>query len=307
MPVGAYQGFSLKNNLSESTLDRNILNNLGTSPIADDLSLLFNNKRNTSEIVVTQENIIGDKVKFSNSVSVYSTRTKITVNNSIFYIKDSNGVDQFRLSTVSTLNDTVANPPIGKYVRVDEITFENFINFSLKRKSENNLNTSEDETENLLRSVSPIKYLQDTETNIDSYKFKQLNSLSKKNDFTSSKTMSFDGLTIVNDIDNLNAGGYSNVSPGLFIYDPISQSKIRAFSNNENPWAISGDNTALETTSTNVTIGILTINNSNGIVITLKNSTMKTSNSNASVLQTFTHKIPIKVNGEVYFLFLKQE
>ena len=43
--MSSFQGFDIKLNLSENTDDRDVLNNLGIAPIADDIALFTNNLR----------------------------------------------------------------------------------------------------------------------------------------------------------------------------------------------------------------------------------------------------------------------
>ena len=48
MATSSVQGFLKSANLLENTQDRQALNNLGTAPIADDISLFINNNQNVS-------------------------------------------------------------------------------------------------------------------------------------------------------------------------------------------------------------------------------------------------------------------
>lgn len=50
--ASSVQGFVKSANLKENQLDRQALNNLGTAPIADDISLFINNLRNTDSLFV---------------------------------------------------------------------------------------------------------------------------------------------------------------------------------------------------------------------------------------------------------------
>ena len=49
MATSSVQGFLKSANLLENTQDRQALNNLGTAPIADDISLFINNNQNDFE------------------------------------------------------------------------------------------------------------------------------------------------------------------------------------------------------------------------------------------------------------------
>ena len=50
MASSSIQGFLKSANLLENTQDRQALNNLGTAPVADDISLFINNNQNVSTI-----------------------------------------------------------------------------------------------------------------------------------------------------------------------------------------------------------------------------------------------------------------
>jgi hypothetical protein len=71
MATSAVQGFLKSANLLENTQDRQLLNNLGEAPIADDISLFINNSQNVSrlEIADNEYNFITGLVTLVNSTA----------------------------------------------------------------------------------------------------------------------------------------------------------------------------------------------------------------------------------------------
>ena len=91
-------------------------------------------------------------------------------------------------------------------------------------------------------------------------------------------------------IDSKEADGITPKSPGVYIGD------TRAFSTDNNPWSESGD--ALLTESEEVTIGELYFNENINI------SGIGTMHSDSQAVSGWTHKMPVIINGETYFLLL---
>jgi hypothetical protein len=115
-------------------------------------------------------------------------------------------------------------------------------------------------------------------------------------DRTIPKDIKFEGTVIIKDpvALNVNTAGLANEkSPGVFIGD------TRAFSSDNNPWSEVGS--ALQTSSTEVSVAELNFDNSAGTIIIEG----ITADSDSSVLATtFTHKLPVVINGETYYLLL---
>lgn len=400
----AFQGFEINKNLIESELDRSNLNNLAGAPAADDIGLFVNNNRNTSVLTITSDNLIdttGDNIKdtvyIDGGRAVFTDKTELFINGVAYYVKNSNNVDSFQLSSMRDLSDTVV-PITGDYIRYDAVSLQNLSNISrFRRLSELNRTDSDRKLGFLsyaesvfLGNSTPKQLLEAIEADLDFYKFKSLKSVSKLSNFSGSKLMNAYGYVLIEDPDNLNDSGFTNSTPGLFIYNAATKSGIRAFSSNENPWldvtlpisltnitggsgytngtytsvpltpvtgvvtenpvatitvsggavtAVSITNygsgftaftsftaaaasiggtgsgfsvpvgTYLQTTSTKVTIGSMNITNgSNGIVITEKNAVVKSSVTLQDITTTvFTHKTPITINGQTYYLCLKKE
>lgn len=321
--MSAFQGFAFKNNLLEATADRQIFTNLGGSPLGDDITLLFNNKRNISSLTVNVSNIaINGYIRFTESETraVFSNNTKIRLGNTIYYVRDSDGVSEFRLSTTEDLM-TPALPFVGVYVRSDEVTLEHISNFSTIRRS-TDVNAVQTETltgflnqsASILGNTSSTELLLSTENNLDFYKFKKAKAIVRNTNFLSNRLVKINGVVTISDIDNLNISGLTNQKPGLFIYNPSTSSGIRAFSSNDNPWLESQVAPFLETTTNQITIGVLRNATWNtGVTydprsfsISLKNSTMfETVVETAIVAKSnFTHKTEMLINGETYSLCL---
>jgi len=103
-----------------------------------------------------------------------------------------------------------------------------------------------------------------------------------------------EGSIKINDPENFNAGTtqLSDLrSPGIFIGD------TRAFSSDNNPWTQVG--TALSTLSSSVSIAELYF--ANDITIT----GISTESAANVAVTTYTHKLPVVINGETYYILLR--
>lgn len=313
----AFQGFAIKNNLGEAEADRTILNNLGGSPIGDDIALLFNNNRNTSSVTIEQSFISGENITIPDAQVIFSNKTPVKVGALTFYIKNSNGQDSFKLSSSPDLADTVLNPPVGEYVRSDAVTFENMTNYSVTRRS-SDINRTESVTQlgfvtsssrSIFLGAATVKEtFESLERNIDFYSFRESKSLNIRQDFLGSRRFEAGGVNIITDVDNVNNVGLSDSSPGLFIYNAETNSGIRAFSRGDNPWKyeplVDPDNLIVLTSL--VSIGELKFNSAD-INLTSKTSPLVNAETPTLIPQNFTHKVPINVKGELYFLCVKLE
>jgi len=117
----------------------------------------------------------------------------------------------------------------------------------------------------------------------------------KANENTVSKNdINFEGSIKINDPQNFNTGTEQlsdPLSPGIFIGD------TRAFSSDNNPWIQVG--TALSTLSSSVSIGELYF--ANDITIT----GIGTETATSVRVTTYTHKLPVVINGETYSILLR--
>ena len=311
--ANTFQGFAIANNLSESKLDEDAISNLAGSPVGNDIKLFFNNTKNISTLEVTSAEITGPTITFNdpNLFSVFSNKTKISVLSSTYYVKNSDGLTTFQLSTNPNLIDTVTSPPTGRYVRSDEVTQKNLSNYSATRREAGGTSSQTGNNEFFSESVSvllnyltPKGLLEQVDANIDAYRFRVSKTLSKTTNFLGSKPLRSTGVVIIKDPDNVNSGGFNDNSPGLFIYDKISNSAIRAFSSNQNPWE--GLTSYIQTVSSDITVGRLIVDNTTGgILFELKDPAIKSTVTSSVVRTTFTHKLPITINGELYNICLR--
>ena len=308
------QGFRKDLNLEETTNDSVAINNLAGAGIANDLRVIQNNLRNIStlscdtvtngffsfpnnEFVFTNDDIVG----VSTNVSIGATTL---IFNTEYFICNSNGETQFKLSTtpstvgINTIipsNVSVTGITIN-FLRKDPVTQDNIINY---------IQPEIQDTENFsyLGGVS----INDTFRNVSSQNETARFFISQKyradEDRTTSKDLNYEGTIIITDPVNLNVNstGLSNAkSPGVYI------GETRAFSSDNNPWseipASAGITSALQTSSTEVSVGELNFDNSAGTIIIEG----ITADSDSSVLATtFTHKLPVVINGETYYLLLR--
>lgn len=296
------QGFEINKSLSEASADRIILDNLGGTPIGSDLGLLFNNLRNTSTVTVTADDITGSQIN-SDSGAVFSNGTEIRLNESTYYVKNSNGSTTFELSFDSDLSSTVTYPFPGEYTRSDKILFENITNYSKTRRS---TSLSQVEGANTAIGVSsPTSLLAAAEQSVDFFKYRQDTAITINKSFTGNAVLSVGGSIIINDDAEVNAQSIEPTGPGLFIYNRSTGSTTRAFSGSENSWELSSDGQNLQVDSSNISMGVLKFTTPdvriNSVVTPIVSPILSEEISNA----IFTHTAPIIINGETYYLCLK--
>ena len=299
------QGFRKDLNLEETIIDSVAINNLAGAGIADDLGIIQNNLRNIStlscgivtngffsfpnnQFVFTDDDIVGV------STNVAIGATTLTVDTE-YFVCNSNGETQFKLSLTPSILGI--NTIIPSNVSVTGIT----INFERKDAVIQ---------DNILNYIQP--QIQDTENfsylgggNINDT-FNSTSSINENarffitqkyrvdEDRTTSKDLNYEGTVSISDPVNLNVnstGLSSAKSPGIYIGD------TRAFSSDNNPWSEIAS--ALLTDSTEVSIAELNFANNitiEGIAATSATSVLAT---------TFTHKLPVIINGETYYLLLR--
>lgn len=125
-----------------------------------------------------------------------------------------------------------------------------------------------------------------------------------------------------------NEGGLNTAAPGLYIYNTATKSEIRAFSGSDNPWdkaetsdtSAIGSKTALKTQSDQAQVTNLIISpdgqgsggSSRGnepLFYTLNNAQTATETkfvAGTTNVSDYTHKIPVIINNEQYFLLSKE-
>ena len=297
------QGFRKDLNLEETTNDTVAINNLAGAGIANDLRIIQNNLRNIStlscdtvtdgffsfpnnEFVFTDDDIVG----VSTNVTVGATTLTF---NTEYFICNSNGETQFKLSTTPStvgINTIIISDATGiavTFVRKDPVTQDNIVNY---------IQPEIQDTENF--SYLGGGSINGTFRNVSSQNETARFFIEKKyrvdEDRTTDKDLNYEGTISISDPVNLNVNstGLANVkSPGVYI------GETRAFSSDNNPW--SEFSSALLTDSTEVSIGEL--NFADNIVIEGITATSATS----VLATTFTHKLPVIINGETYYLLLR--
>lgn len=310
----ALQGYVTNRNLEETQTGLTAINNLGDAPIGADISLLKNNLRNTSSITVVNSNIDSttNTIKFVDRDVVFGTGTKVVLNNDqTLYIKNSNGKDSFQLSGTPTLQSTLtlSNTYSGTYVRSDAITFENITNYSKKRRE--SVETVSDSVSNIgSYAVNVQEQIAAFQKNIDFYNSVKANAYLTNNNIVTDIDFQNEGQTVILDPDNVNLSGISLESgPGLFIYNFVSNTKVRAFSDFKNVWRSNLTDTYLETSAKKITVGSLSLKKDDAINIdqragTTPNIVIQGVTPVNITTSNFTHTTKILVNGEEYFLCL---
>jgi len=297
------QGFRKDLNLEETIIDSVAINNLAGAGIADDLRIIQNNLRNIStlscdtvtngffsfpnnEFVFTDDDIVGV------STNVAIGATTLTANTE-YFVCNSNGETQFKLSstpstvginTIIPSNVNVTGITIN-FERKDAVTQNNIINYIQPQYQDENFSYLSNS--NINDTFKNVSSQNETARFVISQKYR------KDEDRTTNKDLNYEGTISISDPVNLNvnSSGLSNVkSPGIYI------GETRAFSSDNNPW--SEVSSALFTNSTEASIGELNFANN----ITIEGIT---ATSATSVLATtFTHKLPVVINGETYYLLL---
>ena len=250
------QGYRKDLNLDETTVDTQALNNLGGAGIAGDLRIIQNNLRNTSSLAyssnsngffVFPESVEAiftndDVVSVGTTVSIGSTTLQPSID---YYICNSNGETQFKISTTSSTSavgvSTIVisgtpSPVAFDIIRKNPVHKENLRNYIVPEVQD---------------AVGGFSWTSDvnstfdgTASNIDTAKYfidKKYRNLS---DTTTDREIKYEGTVTSADPANLNTGtsGLSDSkSPGVYIGD------TRAFSSNDQPWTETGS--SLQTSS----------------------------------------------------------
>ena len=302
------QGFRKDLNLQENTNDTQSLSNLGGAGIANDLRILQNNLRNTStlsfnttvgaaissghfyfgptEFVFTNDDVVGVRTDITVGVGVtlYKDNT--------YYICNSNSENRFKLSTTpSTVGvNTITASSVSSsfdFVRKDPVHKENILNL-IKPIIQDTEGFNYLGGSSINNTFDGIAAANETARFFITKKYKGNENTVSNND------INVEGSIKINDPENFNAGTAQlsdTRSPGIFIGD------TRAFSSDNNPWTQVG--TALSTLSSSVSIGELYF--ANDITIT----GIGTESATNVAVTTYTHKLPVVINGETYYILLR--
>ena len=302
------QGYRKDLNLDETTIDTQALNNLAGAGIAADLRIIQNNLRNTStlaynsisngfftfpesvEAIFTND----DVVSVGTTVSIGSTTLQPSID---YYICNSNGETQFKISTtssssavgVSTISISGTPSPVAfDIVRKNPVHKTNLRNYIVPEVQD---------------AVGQFSWTEDlngifnsTAGNIDSAKYFINRKYRNLSDTTTDREIKFEGTVTSADPANLNqntTGLADPKSPGVFIGD------TRAFSSNDQPWTETGS--SLQTSSSEVSVGDLTF------LGDIKIEGINPVNHASAVdVANWTHKMPVTIDGVTYYILLTQ-
>jgi len=302
------QGYRKDLNLDETTVDTQALNNLAGAGIAADLRIIQNNLRNTSSLAYSSNSngfftfpesveaifTNDDVVSVGTTVSIGSTTLQPSID---YYICNSNGETQFKISTtssssavgVSTISISGTPSPVAfDIVRKNPVHKENLRNYIAPEVQD---------AQGEFSWTSDLNgAFNSTAANIDTAKYFIDKKYRNLNDTTTDREIKYEGTVTSADPANLNTGTSGladSKSPGVFIGD------TRAFSSNDQPWTETGS--SLQTSSSEVSVGDLTFLGDvkiEGITPVAQSSAVDVAN--------WTHKIPVTIDGVTYYLLLTQ-
>ena len=311
-------GFAKSNNLIENVQDRlaiqNLFPNLGAIP--DDIALLVNNLRNQSVLEIKTTEITDNVITISNTPEEFKTRSNVFTNGDkvdvyhlgakqnveLLTIVNSNAIDTFSLSTDgSTPMDLATLEALGGVLileRNNAVYIENFTYTGISDIDYVNINniadgkflifeSNEEPADSLALLLSDLDFTIRTRK----LKYRQDGSLALSLPLQSQGVFSASG-----DVDS------AGEIPGLYITDATSPSDdiaaVRAFSNDNNPWTVNGSD--LETQASAVNIENLVFNEKieiNGLTVSAEFG---------AIADVFTHKLPITIDGQTYFICLNK-
>ena len=249
------------------------------------------------EFVYTKDDI----VTVSQDVSVGSTTLKAGTE---YFICGSDAETKFQLSFTPSTNiagistiDLTATPPQFDFIRKEPVIKKNLDNFQRPEiQDENEFSTY------LAGSINDI--MDSTQENGENANYFITKKYKGTEDTTVDTDIKFEGTVNLFDPQgfNANSGDLTDPkSPGIFI------GNTRAFSADNNPWFTESQPGVanLTTNSFEVSIGELEFLGSatQGAIAFEGISAVAATSVEAT---TFTHKIPVTINGETYYLLLKQ-
>lgn len=261
-----------------------------------------------------------------------------------YYVCDSDGLSKFKLSYfpsgysspdgsqvgIQTINAVgidyaTSSTQFFNFIRKDIVTQENLINFI---KPDEGGAGGDDDTSGFRffrQADDPDAFsglneaFNETTTILDNTRFQLSSRYEKTKSISSTKDIKYEGSVIIKDPDGYNSG-FENVlgstsdgSPGIFI------AGTRAFSADNNPWTDedeivnpgTGIPNAIVTKSFQVAVGEIVFNDQT--VSDPSNSTNEIridglGSDKGTLTNTkagdYTHKVPVVINGETYFLLV---
>ena len=306
------QGYRKDLNLDETTSESTVLDNLGGEGISNDIRIIQNNLRNTSTLAYSSnsngfftfpdsvESIYtnDDVVSVASTVSIGTTTLQPNID---YYICNSDGESQFKISTTSSdsavgvstiIISGTPSPPSFDIIRKTPVHKENLKNFIKPEVQDaigefswpDNLNSNFDVTT----------------SNIDTAKYFINKKYRNGSDVTTDRDVKYEGVVTSSDPTGHNSSLLNlsdPKSPGVFIGD------TRAFSSNDQPWTETGlsGSGSLLTSSSEVSVSDLTFLGDVKI-----EGISPVTQSPAVNVTSYTHKIPVTVYGVTYYLLLTQ-
>ena len=298
------QGYRKDLNLSETPDDGLLIDNLAGPGISDDLAVIQNNLRNTSSL--SYDSLSNGFFSFPNNEFVYTNDDIVGVDVNVtvgtgttllvgvdYFVCNSNSETQFKLSEtpstsgLSTITVSGVSTTNFNFIRKNAVYQENLVNY-IKPEIQD-----EEDFNYLDGSVNDV--FDNVASNNETAKYFIGRKYKTNEDTNTDRDVKYEGTIDINDPVRLNSTKSAlsdSKSPGVYIGD------TRAFSSDNNPWTQVG--TALSTMSDEVSVAEL--NFADEIIIEGITPTSATS----VLASSFTHKIPVVINGETYYLLLSQ-
>lgn len=304
-------GFVANRNLGESNLaasDRQIIDNLAGVGTTDNIQLFAGNLRRADEIGANNYSYANDIYTTSEGFVAISNGTEVTLQASNGEILDtaisenSNGIDQFQLRSTTTNNLYVPPNPLPTIIRSNTVTLENLINLNTPR-----LETVAGNDQGVDVGTDSINTFTGAETIINTQSLStRINAIDSKSSLISFKKSrtptTYQSFSTIRDIIINGSVRISNDSeipiantdaPGIFVQKDGILS--RAFSGFDSPWTTSGSTIqALDAEKATV----------DSLFATDPKITISSVFSETANVTNATHKLPVEINGEVYYLLL---
>lgn len=314
-------GHIIKRSLNESDTagkDRLILDNLTSEAgvgASADIELFINNFRNTSTIYSDEYELDGEVIVLTNTILIpFANNNKVQVDGITAYVYESNGIDRFKLRRVN------GSPyiPTGDIVRNDSVTYDDIVNLSPDRypptKTSNDPNQAElsatsvvseagtEDITDIYGQYSINSLITEIDNVVNTYIYKKSNSI-----LLNKENLLYDRLVIDGSVKVLNLDEFGNkvqiqetlenTDSGVYVISD-DLNPLRAFSDNTNPWDTTTNSGYNTTQSAQMTVGnlFLTDPDITGLTVT----TIPSTSIDA------THKLPVMINGELYYLLLTE-
>lgn len=269
----------------------------------------------TDDDVVTVSTDVDINTKNDAGVSIASTTLTAGTD---YYVCQSDGVTAFKLSTTGSTAtqgssvieitgagaaSTSVTPNNFQFIRRDPVVQGNLINYIEPDIM--------DDTFSWMYGATINDAMSDTQSNNENSQYFMGKKYKGNKSTTTAENIKFEGDIKLRDPQNynstasntLNTGGGS-AAPGMYI------GETRAFSTDNNPWEKDAIAVALKTESHEVSVGELAfLDHANGPITITGISNDVNTISPAIDVETFTHKIPVKIadtngNVETYYLLL---